>query len=110
MQQSLAGHLPPQSFERRQVEEVVGHTRTAAAAAVWLGAIKRDFRQLIDRAIRQRNAVIHGNDVIPEIVESVDPFLRRLAAMLVDQQLDALVKGCHPGRVARPDARARANA
>ncbi len=90
----LAAHLTPGSFARRQVEEVVARTRTAADAAAWLGEIKRDFCLLIGRATRQRNAVLHGNDTITEVVESVDPFLRRLASMLVDeQQLGAMVSG-----------------
>ncbi len=89
----LAAHLPPGSFERRQIEEVVARTRTAADAAAWLEEIKRDFGLLIGRATRQRNAVLHGNDTLPEVVETVDPFLRRLASMLVDEHLAALASG-----------------
>jgi hypothetical protein len=86
----LVEHLAEGSVARQIVEETLSHTSTPEAALVWLRELASEFDVLVARAARQRNAVLHGNDTIPEVIDSIDAFAMRLASMVVDQQTWAL--------------------
>jgi hypothetical protein len=40
------------------------------------------FDVLLNRAVRQRNAILHGRAFVPEVVASVEPFLGQLSGYL----------------------------
>jgi hypothetical protein len=48
---------------------------------------------ILDRAVRQRNAVIHGVRTVPEVVATAEPFIAQLAAFLVSRSLDGAAAG-----------------
>jgi hypothetical protein len=73
------------SLPRRLTTEVARLTRSGSAAQVWWTQLRGAFDTLLNRAVRQRNAVVHGRTVVPEVVESVSPFLVRLTETLVAQ-------------------------
>ena len=80
---TLRSHLDPGSMEARMLAEVEQHTQDGAAVARWLDAAFRRVRCLLARARRQRNAITHGTRTVPEVVESVEPFLSKIAGRLI---------------------------
>jgi hypothetical protein len=48
---------------------------------------------LLNRAVRQRNAIIHGRAFVPEVIASVEPFLGQLSGYLAYLAVDAAEKG-----------------
>jgi hypothetical protein len=51
------------------------------------------FDRLLARAVRQRNAVVHGVKTVSEVVASVEPFIRELAASLTAQAVLSAAEG-----------------
>jgi hypothetical protein len=86
----LQGHIRPD----RMANRIVGWTATqltdGPAAAGRIDAHRGRFDVLLRRANRVRNAVLHGNDTVPAVVASVDPFLQRLAEAVIGAQLRGL--------------------
>ncbi|HTB49962.1 MAG TPA: hypothetical protein VK701_03220 [Solirubrobacteraceae bacterium] len=86
----LQGHLRPD----RMANRIVGWTATqltdGPAAAGRIDAHRGRFDVLLRRANRVRNAVLHGNDTVPAVVASVEPFLQRLAEAVIGAQLRGL--------------------
>jgi hypothetical protein len=80
---NLRQHLEPRSMQERMVAEVEQRTADGAATAAWLDESRRRFDQLLARARRQRNAITHGTRTVPDILASVEPFLSRLAGLLI---------------------------
>ena len=62
----------------------------------WLNYLERlgtQFDTLTHRAARQRNAIVHGADTEPIVVNSVGAFVQWIEAIVVSRQLDAAVRG-----------------
>jgi hypothetical protein len=58
-----------------------------------LQALAIDFGQMLDRARRQRNAIVHGIRTNPDVVATVDRFISRLAASVEAQNIHSAVLG-----------------
>ncbi|HEY7934884.1 MAG TPA: hypothetical protein VID48_13780 [Solirubrobacteraceae bacterium] len=86
----LQGHLRTD----RMANRIVGWTATqladGRAAAGRIDEHRAGFDVLLRRANRVRNAVLHGNDTVPAVVASVEPFLQRLAQAIIGAQLRGL--------------------
>jgi hypothetical protein len=50
----------------------------------------RRFDILLRRANRVGNAVIHGNNTVPAVVESLQPLLEQLTASVISAQFQTL--------------------
>lgn len=73
--------------------------RRVRVAAKWLAdpseclarhtLLQSEFDRVLNRAVRQRNAVIHGVGTDPDVVASAEPLIARIAAWLVSYAIDA---------------------
>lgn len=89
----LAEDLPPGAIQRRVVEELAHYAVSAESwLELWNGR-RRSFDILLARLARQRNAVLHGADTVPEVVSSVVGFGLQLQAFVTHTQLDAAKAG-----------------
>lgn len=79
----VAQHLPAGSVEYRLFREVAHRGKTGTAMASWMNDVGAAYDALVRRSARQRNHVVHGRQVIPAVVLTVDGFLREVSAMLV---------------------------
>ncbi len=79
----LRAHLEPASMEARMLKEVEERTRDGAAAAAWVSESRKRFERLLARTRRQRNAITHGTRTVPAVLETVEPFLDRVAGRLI---------------------------
>jgi hypothetical protein len=81
------------SMQRAYIREF---SRLIATPQEWLRYLQRlgaQFDTLLRRASRQRNAIVHGADTEPAIVESAGHFVEWIENVVVSRQLDAAVKG-----------------
>lgn len=85
----LCDHCPEGSLEWRSLKEVARRSHTGADTAEWLDFLGNRFDRLLARAVRQRNAVLHGTTTVPGVVENVDQFIKQLTAYMVSEQLYA---------------------
>jgi hypothetical protein len=77
------------SLERRVLKQIARETRDGdTMRAAWERAASR-FDSQLNRAVRQRNRIIHGGSVEQEVAAGVEPFLRQLSAWLVSLSLQA---------------------
>ena len=98
--------LIPQHYrlERRRLRQAVKWAADPAAARARIGEHEQRFDTLLDRALRQRNAVLHGVKTVPDVVASVDRFVARVAGYIVAQSVhgagagDDLVEAIERGR------------
>jgi hypothetical protein len=86
----LAGELPEGSMEARIVMSVAASFSHGRAAAKRLEEHGRRFDVLLRRAARVRNAVLHGNDTVPAVVESLQSVLEQLTAAVISAQFQAI--------------------
>ena len=77
------------TMQHRMVEEAALWASTGEKMTTHLGQLDERFRILLKRAIRQRNAVMHGAETVPQVVSSCEPFIRELCAQLVSQAIGA---------------------
>jgi hypothetical protein len=89
----VANDFPAGSLDRRQLKEVARRTRDGDRIREWWREEMRRFDTLLNRAVRQRNGVIHGRMVIDAVAASVEPFLRRLSAWLVSESVRGAIEG-----------------
>ncbi|MBS1890375.1 MAG: hypothetical protein JST59_03725 [Actinobacteria bacterium] len=102
-----AYRLLPQArrLARREVRQVARWAGSTNAAAVRIEDWRSRFSVLLKRALRQRNATIHGVTTVPEVVASVDVFIAQIAALVVVEAIHSageggdLVRGLERGRV-----------
>jgi hypothetical protein len=89
----VAGDLPAGSLQRRHVKRVIRLSRDGdSLRAGWDGAV-RTFDHLLNRAVRQRNRIIHGGTVEASVAQSIEPFLRQLSAWIVSASIIAAREG-----------------
>lgn len=86
----LAGELPEGSMEARIVMSAAACFSHGPAAAESLEEHGRRFDILLRRAARVRNAVLHGNNTVPAIVESVQSVLEQLTAAVISAEFHAI--------------------
>jgi hypothetical protein len=77
------------TMQHRMVDEAALWASTGEKMTSHLGQLDERFRILLKRAIRQRNAVMHGAETVPQVVSSCEPFIRELCAQLVSQAIGA---------------------
>lgn len=86
--------LPPSMrLERRRTKEVATWQRDQAEAMARIHLWGQRFSRLLARALRQRNATVHGVTTVPEVVASVDPFIARVASFVVAQTVVSAAEG-----------------
>jgi hypothetical protein len=86
----LVDALPECTMERRMAAEAAESVDSPGEALRRLGELDGHFRRLLARAIRQRNAVVHGAATVPTVVMSCEPFLCRLGRYVVEQTILAV--------------------
>ncbi len=89
----LADDMPAGSLQRRVVEELAQHAASSAAWAAFLERKQQVFDVLLARLVRQRNAVLHGADTEPAVIESVVWFGLSLQAYVMHTQFSAAAGG-----------------
>lgn len=90
---SLADAFIVGSLPRRRWKELARVGRTGRTAQDWWMRLRSAFDVLLNRAVRQRNAIIHGQDLIPEVIASVEPFVAQLSGYLAYLAVEAAEKG-----------------
>jgi hypothetical protein len=98
--------LLPAEFrlERRAARRAARWAANPTAVRDHISLLEQHFDILLNRALRQRNAVIHGVKTVPDVLASVDSFVARLAAYIVAQAVlgagagDELVEALERGR------------
>lgn len=86
----LAGELPEGSMEARIVMSAAASFSCGPAAADRLDQHRRRFDIVLRRAARVRNAVLHGNNTVPAVVESVQSVLEQLTAAVIGAEFLAI--------------------
>jgi hypothetical protein len=82
---AVAAGFPGGTLQRRLLKELARRTKDAKAAQDWWADFRGAFDILLNRAVRQRNRVIHGREPVPAVIHSVDPFISSLSATLAAQ-------------------------
>jgi hypothetical protein len=80
-------------LERRRARELIKWASDPAAASARIAEQAQRFDMLLRRALRQRNAVLHGIKTVPAAVLSVDSFVTWLAGSLVAQDIQRIPTG-----------------
>jgi hypothetical protein len=86
----LVAALPESTMQHRMASEVSASVATPRHALRRLGELDSSFRKLLARAIRQRNAVVHGAATVPAVVRSCEPFVSQLGRYVVRQTIAAV--------------------
>jgi hypothetical protein len=90
----LLERLPPvQRDVKRRLRRVSNWASDAKLAFEQVDAKRQQFDILLKRAIRQRNAVVHGVETVPAVVATTEPFLASLAATIVATAVDEASTG-----------------
>jgi hypothetical protein len=89
----VAVQFVPGTIARRRWRELDRIGRTGVQAAAWVNERRRAFDALLNRAVRQRNAIVHGRTPVSVVVESIEPFLDQLGGGLVRRWVDAAAGG-----------------
>jgi hypothetical protein len=93
----VAGQYVSGTIERRRWRELDRIGRTGEQAAAWVTERRRAFDALLNRAVRQRNAIVHGQRTVAAVIESVDALLDQLSGGLVRRWVDAAAGGIPVG-------------
>jgi hypothetical protein len=91
--EELKEDLPRESLQWRVAAELAEHACSSADWLHFLGAVERRFDILLARLARQRNAVLHGADTVPDVIESVSGFAIELENFVTFFGLDAAAAG-----------------
>lgn len=73
------------TLQRRLLKDVARRTKDGKSAQKWWRDLRAGFDILLNRAVRQRNRVIHGREPVPAVIETVDRFIAGLSATLAAQ-------------------------
>ncbi len=76
-------------MQHRMVSEAADLASSGETMTAHLGQLDERFRTLLIRAIRQRNAVMHGAETVPTVLNSCEPFIREVCGQLVSQAVGA---------------------
>jgi len=80
---------PPYKIASRTIEELAERVESPDTVLAWKTDLANDFNQLIERAARQRNEILHGADTSATVVSSIEPFLGWLQSQLASDALAA---------------------
>jgi hypothetical protein len=86
----LVSALPEGTMEHRMASQTAAAVATPGDALRHLGHLDASFRKLLARAMRQRNAVVHGAATVPAVVLSCEPLIRELSRYVVAQRMAAV--------------------
>jgi hypothetical protein len=89
----LLSELEDGSMQRRVVAELAAVSDSPKSWIALLFEKERAFDALLARAARQRNAVVHGADTVPESLASVSRFVQWLESAVIHEQLSAAAAG-----------------
>jgi hypothetical protein len=90
--QDVLSALPTAIVQHRAVREVAATTLGAAPDTLaHLAELDGRFRCLLARAIRQRNAVVHGAATVPAVVRTCEAFIRDLCSYVVSCTIAAVI-------------------
>jgi hypothetical protein len=78
---------------RRRTKEVARWQDDQGEALRRIQKWEQRFTYLLARAVRQRNATVHGVRTVPEVVASVDPFIARVASFVVTHTIASASTG-----------------
>lgn len=81
------------TMQHRMVAEAADWVSSASAMDTHIEELDGRFRRLLARTIRQRNAVVHGAQTVPQVIASCEPFIRELCGQVVAQALAAAADG-----------------
>ncbi len=95
---ALADQIEPllpreQRILRRRLREVVKWAADPREARIRHMFLENHFDRVLNRAVRQRNAVIHGVRTVPEVVSTAEPLVAQIAAFLVSQAVTGAAAG-----------------
>jgi hypothetical protein len=90
---TVAAYFVVGSPPRRLWKELARVGRTGESAQRWWEQLRTVFDVMLNRAVRQRNAIVHGRELVPEVIASVEPFLNRVSSYLAAQAVDAAAHG-----------------
>jgi hypothetical protein len=85
--------LDRDSMQRALIRQLAARAESPNTWLEYLRALGQEFERLVQRAARQRNAVVHGADTDNRMVQSVSYFVRWLENVVVHRQLDAATAG-----------------
>ena len=80
-------------IERRRVKTAGRWEKHPKQAGLRIEEWEQRFSHLLLRALRQRNATVHGTQTVPEVVATVDGFIARVAAIVVAQTVESTTGG-----------------
>jgi hypothetical protein len=86
----LVAALPESTMQHRMASEASASVASSQDALRRLGELDSSFRRLLARAIRQRNAVLHGAATVPVVVRSCESFVSQLSRYVVSQRIAAI--------------------
>jgi len=92
----LANELPHGSLQQKLAEQLADWSSDPKAALVELDTLGDRFDALLSRAVRVRNAAVHGGEVVAEVAESVDRFVFGLETLILAARQWALIDGTVP--------------
>jgi hypothetical protein len=78
---------------RQQIRTLARWADHPGKAKEHLQQLEHEFDILLKRALRQRNAVVHGIKPVPAVVATIDRFLARLSAYVVNDALQRVGTG-----------------
>ena len=92
----VLSELDELTMQHRMVAEAAHWVSTGTAMAAHIDKLDARFRRLLARTIRQRNAIVHGAQTVPQVIASCEPFIRELCGQVVAQALAAAANGEDP--------------
>ena len=84
------------TMQHRMVAEAADWVSSGSAMDAHIEELDGRFRCLLARTIRQRNAVVHGAQTVPQVIANCEPFIRGLCGQVVAQALAAVADGEDP--------------
>jgi hypothetical protein len=82
--------------QRRRLKAAAAWAAEPARALQRMQQLEGRFDILLKRALRQRNAAIHGVDTVLPVIASVDGFITQLAARIIGQTIASAPKRQQP--------------
>lgn len=89
----LYPRLPEYHVPSRQLRTVHARVQTVDSLSAWVGDLISEFGQKVAQARRIRNSLAHGGPVSPDTVAIVAPFVRQMAATVVNTALWGAIEG-----------------
>jgi hypothetical protein len=85
----MVNAVPEFTMQHRMLRDAAAAVADAERVLGRLSAHDSEFRRLLARGIRQRNAVVHGAATVPAVVGTCEPFMVGLSARIVAEGIAA---------------------